>query len=72
MIHKMQKVIDSVLGEGYLVVAHSETNFGIKGLDGTDMSVESDFDLKSHWRIQIIRAIDLIIKGRIKKALNEI
>lgn len=72
MIHKMQKTIDSVLGEGYLVVAHSRNGFGVKGIDGTNMSDISVHDLKSHWREAITRAINLIIKLRIQKALNEI
>lgn len=71
MIYKMQKVIDAVLGAGYLVVAHSESGFGIKGMDGTDMSMESVHDLKSHWREGISKAIHLIVEGRVKTALNE-
>lgn len=72
MIHKMQKVIDCVLGEGYEVIVHSENGFGINGLDGTNMSNISIKDLKSHWREAITRSINLIIQLRIQKALNEI
>lgn len=72
MIDKMADVITFVLGGGWTIHRISKNEFWINGDDGTKMEIKTVYDLDSHWREEVRKAIHLIINERIKKALNEI
>lgn len=62
---KMQRVLWGALGKEYTIFIQSKYRFLI--IDGTTtiLDVESIYDLESHWKGEIRKAILMVIENRI-------
>jgi hypothetical protein len=69
---KMNYVIKRVLGEGYSIMILNDNEYQILVQGHIAAHSESMNNLISHWREAISKGIDVIIKAKLKAALNEI
>lgn len=69
---KMNYVIKRVLGEGYSVMILNDNEYQILIQGHIAIHSESMNTLISHWREAIGKGIDVIIKEKLKAALNEV
>lgn len=69
---KMTYVIKRVLGDGYSVIILNDNEYQILIQSNIVIHSESVKDVVSHWREVIGKGIDVIVKSKLKSALNEV